>query len=117
MNAVKKILGYVMALLFVYAAVVQYNDPDALLWIVLYAIAAVASILFAQGKLKFSWAAILVLVFLVIAIYHWPKEFEGVALKDGMKTINIELGRESLGMGIASLTMLVYALIIGRPKS
>ncbi|MEX0273302.1 MAG: transmembrane 220 family protein [Flavobacteriaceae bacterium] len=106
----KKIIGFLFAAFFVYAAVVQFNDPDATMWVVLYGVASLASILFAMGRLKFVWALILMVVFLGLAVYHWPEQFEGVALQEGMKTMNIELGRESLGMGISAVVMGVYAL-------
>jgi RsiW-degrading membrane proteinase PrsW (M82 family) len=40
-----------MGLVFLFAVVVQYNDPDALAWMVLYAAAAVACGLAAGGRL------------------------------------------------------------------
>ena len=94
-----------------YAAVVQLNDVDAWTWVLLYFLAAIASVLFAIGKLRRVWTLILAIVYLGLAIYHWPPEFEGVALQEGMKTENIELGRESLGMGICAVVMLLYTLM------
>lgn len=105
-----KILGWVFCLFFLYAVVVQYNDPDALTWYLLYGTAAWASLWFALGKLKFWWALVLCLGYLALAFVDWPQQFEGVALKDGMKTVNVEEGRESLGMGICSFAMLLYML-------
>ena len=113
---ISRILGALFAIFFVYAAAVQLNDIDAWIWVVLYALAAVASVLFAYGKLKRSWALALAVVYIGLAIYHWPPEFEGVALQDGMKTMNIELGRESLGMGISALIMLIYFLMLRGKK-
>jgi Ca2+/Na+ antiporter len=116
MNGLKKILGIVFGLLFIYAAAVQFNDPDSTLWIVLYALAAFASFLFAFGRLKILWPIILMLVYAGYAIYSWPEQFEGVALQDGMKTLNIELGRESLGMAISAVVMLIYVLMLRTGK-
>lgn len=107
-----KVLGVVFALFFLFAAVVQFNDPDSLLWVLLYALAAAASVVFFLGKLKALWAFLLGAIYVVLAIYHWPPEFEGVALQDGMKTMNIELGRESLGMGIAALVMFLFGFLV-----
>ena len=57
-------------LLFVYAAVVQYNDPDPIGWMLLYALAAVAvgasvtmhlppSLPLGLAALSFGWAAVI----------------------------------------------------------
>ena len=76
---------------------------------------AVPSILL--GKLKVWMVLLLIPVYCVLAIIHWPPEFEGVALNDGMKTLNIELARESLGMGITALIMVFYALVLRQKKN
>ena len=111
---ISRILGILFTLFFVFAAVVQLNDIDAWVWVALYGIAAIASVLFAYGRLKRPWTMVLVVVYLGLAIYHWPPEFEGVALQDGMKTMNVELGRESFGMGISALVLLIYFFMIPR---
>ncbi len=113
---INKILGGFFSLFFAFAAVVQFNDPDSLFWIMLYALATLASVGFMFNKLKLPWAIVLGVIYVVLAVYHWPEEFEGVALQDGMKTMNIELGRESLGMGIAALVMFLFAFL-GRKKN
>ena len=53
-----KIFGGLFTLFFLFAAVVQFNDPDSLLWIFLYVIAALVSLLFFLGKLK-VWMVLL----------------------------------------------------------
>lgn len=112
-----KILGGIFCLLFIFSAALQFNDPDPWLWIFLYGVAAIASILFALGKLRKWWAIFLCIDFIVLAIFHWPSEFEGVALQEGMKTLNIELARESLGMGISAIAMFIYALLVHKKKT
>ncbi|MEO9511777.1 MAG: transmembrane 220 family protein [Flavobacteriaceae bacterium] len=102
-----KIFGIVFAALFVYAAIVQYNDPDALKWYVYYGVAAVVSILFAVDKLKLSWVLLLFLFYGFMAYKTWPVKFEGVAIGEG-DIVNIERGREALGLGIVVLAMLIY---------
>nr|WP_299345114.1 transmembrane 220 family protein [Allomuricauda sp.] len=109
MNKFFKILGFVFTILFTYAAVVQYNDPDAVKWYAIYGIAALASLLFALGKLKFLWALLLFGFYVVFAIYSWPDEFEGFTIGQG-DIENIERGREAFGLLIAALMMLIYGL-------
>jgi len=42
----------------------------------------------------------------------FPPAWEGVMLNEmGMKTLNIELGRESLGMFIASAILILYTFL------
>lgn len=48
-----KIISAAMALLFIAWAVFQYNDPDPFIWILVYGIAALASILFLVNRLPF----------------------------------------------------------------
>ena len=50
MNVLFKTLGFVFAILFAIGAVLQYNDPDSLHWIIVYGIAALVSLLFALKK-------------------------------------------------------------------
>ncbi|MDP5061169.1 MAG: transmembrane 220 family protein, partial [Maribacter sp.] len=51
MSLLFKILGYVFAVLFTVGAVLQYNDPDSLNWIIIYGVAALISLLFALNKI------------------------------------------------------------------
>jgi len=39
-----------------------------------------------------------------------------VALKNGMKTVNIEEGRESLGLGMGFATLLIYGFAVSRRR-
>jgi len=111
MKSLFKILSLVFMIMFIYAAVVQYNDPDVLLWCTIYGIAALASLLFFLGKLKYNLAALLCVVYLIATLWNWPAQFEGLTIGEG-DIVNIEKGREALGTLIVSLIMLAYALRI-----
>lgn len=98
------------ALLFAVFAAVQYNDPDPQLWVPIYGFAAVASLLSCVGFRArhipswFYW--LMAVVYAGAAIWQWPPAFEGFLLNEvGMKTINIELARESGGLAICALAM------------
>lgn len=106
-----KILGLLLGILFLWAAFVQYNDPDAFLWYITYGIGFLASILFVVGRLSFRWALILGALYTVGGIFFWPERFEGVTIGEG-DIENIERARESLGMLIVALVMFMYALRI-----
>nr|WP_299066962.1 transmembrane 220 family protein [uncultured Allomuricauda sp.] len=109
MNLFFKIFGIVFAILFTWAAVVQYNDPDALKWYVYYGVAAFAGVLFTLNKLKLSWALVLLAFYTFMVFQTWPERFEGVTIGEG-DIVNIERGREALGLAIVACVMLVYAL-------
>ncbi len=98
-----------MAILFVIAAIVQYNDPDAALWYFIYGIAALASILFYLNRLHFALALVLGIAYIIGAIFLWPEKWEGLSIGEG-NIDNIERGREALGLLITGLIMFMYAL-------
>ncbi|MGB5237877.1 MAG: transmembrane 220 family protein [Flavobacteriaceae bacterium] len=104
-----KIFSLLMAILFVIAAYVQWNDPDASLWYFIYGIAALASIMFFMGRLSFVVAIILGILYISGTVVLWPEKWEGVSIGAG-DIVNIERARESLGMLITGLVMLIYAV-------
>lgn len=99
-----------MAALFLWAAYVQLNDPDPGTWVPIYGAAAAGSLLFAFGKLKPWVALLLAIAFAVGAFLYWPESFEGVNFGEkGMANMNIERGRESLGLAITALVFFFYS--------
>ncbi|HYM81621.1 MAG TPA: transmembrane 220 family protein [Candidatus Limnocylindria bacterium] len=50
-----RILCGVMAVLYLFSVVVQYNDPDPFQWIALYLSGALLSALAAKGQPRFPW--------------------------------------------------------------
>lgn len=108
MKSLFKILSLILTLLFIWAAYVQYNDPDALLWYAIYGVAAAASLFFYLGKLNVIAAVILSGIYFVSTFIMWPEQYEGVTIGNG-DIENIERGRESLGLLIVAIVMLIYA--------
>lgn len=115
MNMISRIFAILMAAVFVLFAAFQYNDPDPYLWIPIYLYPALLSVMYYRGQVSRTLLLVSAAVFLAGAIYLWPQHWEGVELKSGMKTMNIELGRESLGMGMVFVTLVIYALTLRRP--
>ena len=111
MNTFFKYLSLLMAILFVAAAYVQWNDPDAILWYFIYGIAALASVMYFLGRLNFIVALVLGIGYIIGSVLLWPEKWEGIAIGDG-EIENIEKARESLGLLITALFMLVYAIRI-----
>lgn len=111
MKTLFKILSLAFTVLFVWGAVLQYNDPDAFMWYVIYGIAALASFLFFLGKINYLTVALLCVAYLIGVFWFWPEKFEGVEIGEG-DIVNVERGREALGLLIMSLVMLMYAMRI-----
>lgn len=113
MNLLFKILGYVFVVLFTVSAVLQYNDPDSLGWIIIYAIAALISLLFALNKIGYIVPMILGVLAFMGFMYLYPADFQGFDLNDGdIKTV--ELGREAFGLLIISIVLLIFSFRIKR---
>jgi hypothetical protein len=108
----RKIIAIFFGVIFLLFAAVQYNDPDPQVWIPIYGFAAIASFM-ALGNAGRPWFYIASgVIYLVCAIYWWPPKFEGFLLDEmGMKTVNIELARESGGLAICALAMFIMALL------
>lgn len=109
MKTLFKIMSLIMAVLFVIAAYVQWNDPDATIWYFIYGIAALASVLFFLDRLSFVVALILAALYIAGTVGLWPDRWEGISLGEG-NIDNIERAREALGLLIAGLVMLIYAV-------
>ena len=108
MNSFFKIIAFIFSVLFIWAAILQYNDPDPIMWYSIYGVAAIASLLFAFKMLSLWMALILFFAFLIGADVDWPTQFEGYAIGEG-DIKNIEMGRESSGLILCALVMLLYA--------
>ncbi len=111
-----RFFAIIMALVFLIFAGLQYNDPDPFIWIPIYLYLAVLSVLVMNRKVNSMLLFVSALAFLIGAVYLWPAHWEGVALKNGMKTVNIEEGRESLGLAMGFATLLLYGLAVNSRK-
>lgn len=89
-----------MLVLFVWAAVMQYNDPDSLLWISIYGAAALCCILYMAGRLPALLAVILSGMYTLGTLYLLLQTTVGpIAFFD-------ETGNEMMGMMEESREML-----------
>ncbi|MGO4919679.1 transmembrane 220 family protein [Maribacter spongiicola] len=107
MNLLFKILEYVFAVLFTVGAVLQYNDPDSLNWIIIYGVAALISLLFALNKIGYIVPMILGVLAFIGFLYLYPSDFQGFDLNDG-DIVTVELGREAFGLLIISIVLLIF---------
>ncbi len=105
----KNTIRLIFVMLLFYFAAVQLNDPDPFHWVVVYLFtAALIAIKSVQNNKPMYWAVAMVLMLWAIDVF--PPEWEGVMLNEmGMKTLNIELGRESLGLAICSILLFIVS--------
>jgi hypothetical protein len=94
-----------LCLLFLLCVIVQYNDPDALLWIVIYGVPAAwtGALALRPGLLAHRPAGIAYLACLAAAIagmiYLWPSLQEN--------WIRLEREREGIGLMIVTAGLLI----------
>ena len=95
-------LGSVLfGLLFAYAAVVQYNDPDPFQWMVLYGVGALVCGLHLAGRLPLMLSATVAAGCLVWALALGFVLWQSGAFFDDRQMVGIvEPGRELLGLAL-----------------
>lgn len=85
------VINGIMLVLFVLAAVVQYNDPDPILWMGVYGASAICCALYMAGRLPALLSALLSGVCLLGALYLLLRILGPGSFFD-------ETGREMLGL-------------------
>ncbi len=112
-NGVMRVLAFVMGLVFVFGAAVQYNDPDPLRWGLVYLAAAAVSFVALARPLPWQLPAAMALAAFVWALTPlagvdaaaWRELFG----EFGMASLEIEEAREALGLAIIGAWMMVLA--------
>ena len=116
-----RVVNALMAALFVFAATVQYNDPDPLRWIAIYLAAALACALAVAGRLRWPVPALVALAALAWAATLAP----GVLGRVGpgemfgaweMRDAAVEEARESYGLLLVAAWMGVLAVVAFRRR-
>lgn len=115
-NTMKKTFAIIFGLLFVLFAAFQYNDPDPEVWVPIYGFAAIACLLAYTGMGRWWFFVAMTGLYFVAAWYQWPPEFDGFLFSEvGMRSLNIELARESGGLAICALVMALFAWLSRNP--
>jgi asparagine N-glycosylation enzyme membrane subunit Stt3 len=122
MSKSQKIIYFLLASLFFLFALVQWNDPDPLIWILFYGVMSLIYILLAiKIKFAFHLAIVMSIICLVSMAVILPDIFQWI--KDGMPSIvqsmkatipTIEYTREFLGL---LLSLLACVWVIRKHKS
>jgi Transmembrane family 220, helix len=96
MSLFAKILAWFWFVVFLLFAIVQYNDPDPLVWIAVYLLFACLDLLSVYFKIPWWGFAAVIAVSLIWAFFQWPETWEGIGEK--MLNKNMEEAREALGL-------------------
>src|SRR5262245_29020078 len=114
-----KVANVIMALLFLFSLVVQYNDPDPIRWMAIYGAAALACLWSLRAPVP-RWLSAIVGLAAMVWIGIWmPKVLGQVSFGEmfreaGMATLKIEEGREVIGLILVAIWMVVLFFRPGR---
>lgn len=106
-----KVVSYLMLALLTTAAVLQFNDPDPLLWMVIYGTAALITVLFITGYISTSLVAAAAVTSIGTAlVLGFQVLQEGQFFADSLETWQMqnpaeEKAREAGGLLIIGLWM------------
>ena len=109
-----RLFSYFLGIVFTLFAVVQFNDPDYIIWICLYLIPAAVALTFTHRKPNKWLLLILAISFLIGSVELFPPSIkdwisaEEEAQSLGMKLPGIEEARESLGLFICFIAMTFF---------
>lgn len=117
-----RIVSFILAIMFVVFAFVQINDPDPIIWILIYGAMAVICVLAAFQIYPIKVMVGLALIYGIYSIYYFPGVREWLHQDDKsllfdnlakMQFSYIEESREFLGLMIC-VVVLVFYIIRGR---
>ena len=114
MSRVVRALTVLMAVLFLLALLVQYNDPDPVRWMAIYGAAALACVLALAGRLPRRAPLAIGVVAAIWAFTLAPRVVGQVAAGDlfrevGMMSAEVEEARETIGLLVVVAWMLVLS--------
>ena len=101
--------------MFVLFALVQYNDPDSITWILIYSITAVQPIISWKKFYKKQIDIVLILIFTILILSYIPNLIGWI--REGMPSIvsemkatetYIEHVREALGLLICLVSLIIW---------
>lgn len=108
-----KVTNIILGVLFIIFAILQLNDPDPILWVLLYGLVALISLMAAFGKFSKVLisggilACVIWMLALVPEVVDWiQKGMPNIAGEMKAKSPHIEFTREFLGLLIAGLALL-----------
>lgn len=117
-----KVVNCLMTAAFLFSVVVQYNDPDPLLWMAIYGAAAIVCILTIKGRGWWPLPAAVGLIALVWALSYAPQVIGKVRFGElfeafEMKDERVEVAREMGGLLIVAFWMAVLMVFSLRGRA
>lgn len=112
-----RIFSFVLAVMFLVFAFVQVNDPDPIIWILIYGSMAVVCVLAAFNIFPRKFLILLGTVFALYSIYYFPGVEEWIHSNDKSMLLDnvakmefsyIEESREFLGLAICVAVIIFY---------
>lgn len=118
-SIVMKVVNFLLAAMFLIFAFVQINDPDPLVWILIYGAMAVVCVMaiFSFYPMRFLFALLIAYlgysVFYFKGVMEWLKQNNKADLFDDVKKMEhwyIEEAREFLGLFICIVILVAYIM-------
>jgi len=118
-----KVVNFLLAAMFLVFAFLQINDPDPLIWILLYGAMAVVCIMamFSYYPLRFMFALLVIYVGYSVTYFdgvmEWLRQENKSALFDELAKMQywwIEEAREFLGLLICVVILVGYIIVARR---
>lgn len=109
MQTTIKILGLFWGAIFLLFAGWQFNDPDPMVWVTIYGMSAILCLLAAFDRVPVLIFPAVAIAALIGTFLLWPDRYQGLSLENGY-TPGIEEARESLGLAIIALAMILLGL-------
>lgn len=112
-----RILHFTLAVLFLAFTIVQFNDPDPLLWILIYGAMVAVCVMAAFNMFYPKVMMVQSGIYFIYAIFLWPGVSQWFASKDKamlfddlakMQYPYIEESREFLGLAICLIVLALY---------
>lgn len=116
MNKVPKIICIVISVIFFIFTALQYNDPDYLLWMGVYGIAAVLSLAVAFNKVSSSVVIAAMIAYLIGAVSLWPPDYSGFSVSAGGFEFQEQVG-EAAGLFICFIATVYFLVVVIKKRS
>lgn len=105
-----------LSFIFVIFALLQINDPDGLIWVMVYLSAALVHWEASRKNFYFVFSALACVSSLACVFLLWPSDYQGVAGVMRTELPQIEQARESLGMLIVFISLCIVLFASRRVK-
>ena len=117
-----RILNGILGVLLILFVAVQWNDPDGLVWMVIYGLGAVWCLLAALRPVVFAAGLIAALFGLCLAaavagmIWFWPKVTNWWDIDVWWPEVTGETSREGMGMMVLVVCLLAAGTVVMRVR-